>query len=67
MLLIIRNYMKFVLRLYKSIEVDMKKRCEELEYKKRMRLLKKNQKDATTTGKNAKSSPGMGSKFKFTF
>ena len=43
-LLIVRNYIQSVLKLYKSIEVDMKKRCEDLEYKKRMRLLKKNPK-----------------------
>lgn len=34
-----------MLQLYNSIEVDMRKRCEELEYKKRMRLMKKNQKE----------------------
>ena len=50
-LVLVRNYIRAVLRLYKSIETDMKKRCEELEYKKRMRQLKKNnsQKESSTS------------------
>jgi hypothetical protein len=43
--LLVRNFIQSVLQLYNSIEVDMRKRCEELEYKKRMRLMKKNQKE----------------------
>lgn len=29
--------MQWVLKVYRSVEVDMKKRCEELEYKRSMR------------------------------
>lgn len=55
-MLIVRNYIQSVLKLYKSIEVDMKKRCEELEYKKRMRQFKKgnNQKEGTAGSAAAK-------------
>jgi hypothetical protein len=37
--------MRYVLTIYRSVEVDMKKRCEELEYKRKMRQVKKAQKD----------------------
>ncbi len=47
--LLVRNFIQSVLQLYNSIELDMRKRCEELEYKKRMRLMKKNQKEPAVT------------------
>ena len=42
--LCVRNYMRYVLTIYRSVEQDMKKRCEQLEYKRKMRQMKKTQK-----------------------
>lgn len=56
-----------MLKLYKAVEMDMKRRCEDLEYKKKMRLLKKTQKESfTTTGKPPKSSSSK-VKMRFSF